>query len=213
MGAPYGCGSRRGAQEVGPSGAGRRSGGRGRRRPRRQRQLQREQARQRREYGQREVLAAQRSHVSVRAVSEGRGGEKGWAVDPVLPAPAPPSAPGPATGSRLTRFSRPGSRCVFFPPPPPPPRARRTQLRPTKAAASGSAAPAAASSSAAWPTRPCPGAALWAGRRASLRRLSGPEIGLIPEPAVRQEADLGMRMGRQGAGDLLDELASLPGPG
>lgn len=214
MGAPYGCGSRRGAQEVGPSGAGRRSGGRGRRRQRGQRQLQRKQAGQRREYRQREVLAAQRSHVSVRAVSEGRGGEKGWAVDPVLPAPAPPI--GSRTCDRVSPYPVLATRIVLclFSPPPPPPRARRTQLRPTKAAASGSAAPAAASvSSAARPPRPCPGAALWAGRRASLRRLSGPGIGFIPELAVRQEADLGMRMGRQGSGDLLDELASLPGPG
>lgn len=120
MGAPYGCGSRRGAQEVGPSGAGRRSGGRGRRRPRRQRQLQREQARQRREYGQREVLAAQRSHVSVRAVSEGRGGEKGWAVDPVLPAPAPPI--GSRTCDRVSPHPVLPTRialCLFSPTPTP----------------------------------------------------------------------------------------------
>lgn len=118
MGAPYGCGSRRGAQEVGPSGAGRRSGGRGWRRPRRQRQLQREQARQRREYRQREVLAAQRSHVSVRAVSEGRGGEKGWAVDPVLPAPAPPI--GSRTCDRVSPHPVLATRialCLFFPHP------------------------------------------------------------------------------------------------
>lgn len=195
-------------------GAVRRSGGRGRRRPRRQRQLQREQAGQRREYRQREVLAAQRSHVSVRAVSQGRGGEKGRAVDPVRAAPAPPIdsrtcdrvPPHPVLATR--------SRLVFSPHPHPPPRARRTQLRPTKAAASGSAAPAAASfPSAPRPPRQCPGAPLWAGPRASLRRLSGPGIGFIPEPAVRQEADLGMGTGRQGAGDPLDELASVPGPG
>lgn len=133
-------------------------------------------------------------------------------MDPVRPAPAPPIGsrtcdrvpPHPVLATRI-------APCLFSPPPP---RARRTQLRPTKAAASGSAAPAASS----LPFRAQ--AATAVPRGSTVGRPEGePETPfwawdwLYPGACGAAEADLGMGTGRQGAGDPLDELASVPGPG
>ncbi|KAL4686121.1 hypothetical protein H8959_001718 [Pygathrix nigripes] len=106
---------------VGPGGPGegRRDGwaaggGRGRRRRRRQRQLRRDQARHLRAQGRREVRAAQRSHVSVRAVSGAAsraGGRRGGSGASFAGAPGwvrdlrlCPASPHPSDPDRAVSF-------------------------------------------------------------------------------------------------------------
>lgn len=134
-------------------------------------------------------------------------------MGPMPAAPAAPVGSGPETRSRLTPFSPPGSRGVSPPHTPTPTpgaenaaspyKSRRLRVRRARRRllpSRGQAAAAVPRGSAVGRPEDEPEAPVWAWDWLS------PQPAL---PAARREADLGVRRGRQGAEDLLNEPLSL----